>query len=127
MHFKYIVAIVRPEVLAELEAKFGGLHVRGITATKVKGFGEYIDLLARNHLTEHIKVEAFVEESKADAVVDAILDVAHSNVPGAGIVAVMPVENFLHIRTRSETLPDTPKLAADDRRIQLSLIHINCL
>ncbi len=106
MHFKYIAAIVRPEVLPKLELKLAGLHVRGITVTKVKGFGEYIDVLARDHLTEHLKVEVFVEESMSDAVVNAILEVADSTVPGAGIVAVLPVDKFLHIRTRSEAVPD---------------------
>lgn len=106
MHFKYVVAIVRADVLGELEAMFGGLHVRGITVTKVMGFGEYADFFSSDHLTEHIKVEIFVEESKAEAITNAIMDAAHSDVPGAGIVAVMPVEKFLHIRTRSETLPD---------------------
>ena len=106
MSLKYVVAITRPDVLAALEAQLANLHVRGITVTKVKGFGEYIDFLSKNHLTEHIKIEIFVDESMADAVINAILDAAHSDVPGAGIVAVLPVEKFFHIRTRSEVLPD---------------------
>lgn len=48
----------------------------------------------------------FVDASKAEAVANAIMDAAHSDLPGAGIVAVMPVEQFFHIRTRSENLPD---------------------
>ena len=105
MPFKYIVAVVRPDTLDALEAAFHGLQVRGMTVSRVNGFGEYIDLLARDHLTEHLKIEVFVEAGKADAVVSAILDAAHSDLPGAGIVAVLPVETFLHIRTRSATLP----------------------
>lgn len=106
MSLKYVVAITRPDILAALEAQLASLHVRGMTVTKVKGFGEYIDFLAKNHLTEHIKIEIFVDESKADAVINTIMDTAHSGVPGAGIVAVLPVDKFFHIRTRSEVLPD---------------------
>lgn len=106
MSLKYVVAIIRPDVLDALEAKLGSLHVRGLTVSKVQGFGEYVDFLAKSHLTEHIKIEIFVEESKLEALTTAIMDIAHSDVPGAGIVAVMPVEKFLHVRTRSEALPD---------------------
>ncbi len=106
MRFKYVVAIIRADVLDALETKLGTLHVRGITVTKVMGFGEYTDFFSKSHLTEHIKVEIFVEESKVEATANAIMDVAHSDVPGAGIVAILPVDKFLHIRTRSEALPD---------------------
>ena len=106
MSLKYVVAIIRPDVLDALEAKLGILHIRGLTVSKVKGFGEYVDFLAKSHLTEHIKIEIFIEESKVEAVATAIMDIAHSDVPGAGIVAIMPVEKFFHIRTQSEALPD---------------------
>lgn len=106
MSLKYVVAIIRPDVLRALEVKLGSLHVRGMTVTKVKGCGEYTDFFSKNHLTEHIKIEIFIEESRLEALTNAIMDVAHSDVPGAGIVAVMPVEKLLHVRTRSETLPD---------------------
>ena len=105
MPFNYIVAVVRADTLGAIEAAFHGLQVRGMTVSRVKGFGEHIDLLARDHLTEHLKIEVFVEAGRADAVVAAIIDVAHSDLPGAGIVAVLPVETFLHIRTRSAILP----------------------
>ena len=108
MSLKYVVAIIRPDVLDALEVKLGSLHVGGMAVTKVNGFGGYTDFFSKNHLTEHIKIEIFVEEPKVEALTTAIMDSAHSDVPGAGIVAVMPVEKFLHIRTRSETLPDEP-------------------
>lgn len=106
MSSKYGVAIIRSDVLHALEAKLASLQVRGLTATKVRGVGEYTDLLARDHLTDRIKVEIFVDASKAEMVTEAIMDVAHSDLPGAGIVVVMPVERFFQVRTRSEVLPD---------------------
>lgn len=106
MSLKYVVAIVRPDVLDALEASFGSLHVRGMTVTEVKGFGEYADFFSRGHLTSHLKIEVFIDESMVEAVTNAIMDVAHSDVPGAGIVAVLPVDAFFHIRTRSPALPD---------------------
>jgi nitrogen regulatory protein P-II 1 len=101
MTLKYVIAIIRPDALMALETKLGSLHVQGMTVTKVKGFGEYTDFYSKNHLTEHLKVEIFVEEAKVAALTNAILDVAHSDIPGAGILAVLSVEEFFHIRTRS--------------------------
>jgi len=108
MGFKYVVAIIRGSVLEALEARLASLGVRGLTVSKVRGQGEYMDVLAKDRLVGHMKIEIFVGESNAEAVIDAIVEVAHSDVPGAGVVAVMPVEKFLHIRTRSETLSDEP-------------------
>src|SRR5713101_525918 len=106
MGMRYIVAIIRSDVLKALEGKLASIGVRGLTMTKVKGFGEYADAFSSDWLTVHTKIEIFTDESKAEAITKVIMDVAHSDIPGAGIVAVMPVEKFLHIRTRSETLPD---------------------
>lgn len=106
MGYKYVIAIVRTDVLDALEAELRRLHVRGLTVSKVRGYGEYRDFFSISQLTEHLHVEIFVDEFKVEAVTNAIMDVAHSEVEGAGIVAVMPVEKFFHIRTRSETLPD---------------------
>ncbi|OGB26673.1 MAG: transcriptional regulator [Burkholderiales bacterium RIFCSPLOWO2_02_FULL_57_36] len=105
MSLKYVVAIIRPDVLDALEARFESLQVPGMTVTKAKGFGKYANFFSKDHLTEHIKVEVFIEESRADTVIGAIRDVAHSDVPGAGIVAVLPVEQFFHLRTHSEVVP----------------------
>lgn len=52
------------------------------------------------------RIGIFVDESRVEAVADAIRDAAHTQVPGAGIMAVMPEEKLLYIRIRSATLPD---------------------
>jgi hypothetical protein len=35
-----------------------------------------------------------------------MLDIERGGAPGAGIVAVIPVERFLHLRTGTEVLPE---------------------
>ena len=105
MNYKYVVAIVPGEAVESVERKLRGIHVGGITLTRVKGFGEYKNLFTEDWLSEHTKIEVFVEESKAEALVDEFLASALLGVPGAGIVAVMPVEKFLHLRTGTDSLP----------------------
>lgn len=100
MSFKYVIAIVQDDVLEPLERRLATIHVPGLTATKVKGYGNYANLFASDWMTEHIKLEIFAEEANIEAITDAIREVADSAVPGTGIVAVIPVENFFHIRTQ---------------------------
>lgn len=103
--FKYVVAIVAPGAVEPLESRLRSMHIGGITLTKVRGFGEYKNFFTRDWLTDHTKVEIFVEASAVDGLVDAVLETAGTNVPGAGIVAVLPVDRFLHLRTGTESLP----------------------
>src|SRR3989442_15820263 len=105
MNFKYVVAIVRPDAVESLEARFKSLGVGGITLTRVKGFGEYKNFFTSDWLSDHTKIEVFVEESRLEGLLGALLEAAHSDVPGAGIAAVMPVDKFLHLRTGTEVLP----------------------
>jgi nitrogen regulatory protein PII len=105
MKFSYVIAIVPPETVDALERRFRSIGIGGMTLTKVKGFGEYKNFFSRDLLSEHTKLEVFVEESHLEGLLNALLEVAGSDVPGAGIAAVMPVERFLHLRTGTEFLP----------------------
>lgn len=108
MNFKYVVAIVRPDAVESIEARLHKSGFGGLTLTKVKGFGEYKNFFTSDWLSDHVKIEIFVEEPRVQTLVDALLELSHSDIPGAGIVAVMPVEKFLHLRTGTETLPHSP-------------------
>lgn len=108
MSFKYVVAIIWPEFVAPLEAKLRGLGIGGITLSKVKGFGEYRSSFSGDGLTEHTKVEIFVEDGKVDALLAALRELASTGAPGSGIAAVVPVDKFLHLRTATDVLPNPP-------------------
>lgn len=106
MNFKHVIAIVRPEAVESAEAKLRSIGVSGLTLVKVRGFGEYKNFFRPDLLSDHVKIEIFVEESKVDALVEALLEVTRFDVPGAGVLAVTPVERFLHLRTATEPLPE---------------------
>ncbi|MEP6657097.1 MAG: P-II family nitrogen regulator [Betaproteobacteria bacterium] len=110
MSIKRVIAIIRSDMLGSLEARLKKLQIGGITVSRVKGYGEYRNLYTIDWMSEHAKVEIFIEEAKVDALIEAMLDVAHAEPPGAGIVAVLPVERFLHLRTGTDTLPEAPPL-----------------
>lgn len=108
MSFKYVVAITSSEFAVSVEAKLLSLGIGGITLSKVKGFGEYRNFFSRDWLTEHTKVEIFVEDAKVDALLEVLRELANTGEVGGGIVAVVPVYEFLHLRDGTEVSPDPP-------------------
>lgn len=97
MSTKCVIAIVPTELLETLEKSLAAVHGPGLTATKVKGYGEYRNFFSSDLTSVHMKIEVFAEETDVEAIVSAIVEVGQSTVPGAGIVAVMPVDRLLHL------------------------------
>lgn len=105
MNIKRVIVIIPSDVLKKLEARLKTLQVGGVTVSRVKGYGEYKNLYSIDWMSEHAKVEIFIEEPRLDALIDAMLDLTRADPSGGGIVAVLPVERFLHLRTGTATLP----------------------
>ncbi len=99
MSSKYIIAIVPSDLLEALERELARVHAPGLTASKVRGYGEYGNFFGNDWTSSNTKIEIFVDEASVEAIVQAIVAVAGSSLPGAGIVAVLPVERFfpLHL------------------------------
>ncbi len=103
---KMVTAIIKPFKLDDVRDALGEIGIKGITVTEVKGFGrqkghtelyrgaEYVvDFLPK------IKVEAAVDESQVDAVIEAISKSANTGKIGDGKVFVTSVEQVIRIRT----------------------------
>jgi nitrogen regulatory protein PII len=105
MPYKYVVAVLRPDVVAQLETRLCEIGIGGITLSRVKGFGETRNFFSADWLTEHTKLEVFVEDSQLEALLAVLRETALPGVPGAGIAAVMPVDEFHPLRTRGAAAP----------------------
>ncbi|RQS71514.1 P-II family nitrogen regulator [Burkholderia sp. Bp8963] len=105
MELKCVIAVVRPDVLKVLERRLGALHIHGMTATNVRGFGAHPNLFANDWTTEHIKIEVFTTVDNVDALTKEIMGVAEEQSGCDGIVAVIPVERFWRVSTASESVP----------------------
>ena len=103
---KQITAIVKPFKLEEVREALAECGVTGLTVTEVKGFGrqkghtelyrgaEYVvDFLPK------VKVEAAVDDSMVDRVIEAIESAARTGKIGDGKIFVMPLEQVVRIRT----------------------------
>lgn len=101
MAHKKIVAIIRKGHLEKVEQALQKHGVKGITVTRVKGFGEYTNYFSRDWMCEHARVELFVEDNEVDPIVEKLMEAAHTGASGDGMVAVLPVEAVYRIRTKA--------------------------
>ncbi|MDP3422690.1 MAG: P-II family nitrogen regulator [Burkholderiaceae bacterium] len=103
---KLVTAIIKPFKLDEVREALSGIGVQGITVTEVKGFGrqkghtelyrgaEYVvDFLPK------VKVEAAVDDSLVDRVIETIEGAARTGKIGDGKIFVTPLEQVVRIRT----------------------------
>ena len=103
---KMVTAIVKPFKLDEVREALSGIGVQGISVTEVKGFGrqkghtelyrgaEYVvDFLPK------VKIEAAVDESIVERVIEAIEAAARTGKIGDGKIFVSTLEQVVRIRT----------------------------
>ncbi len=103
---KMVTAIIKPFKLDEVREALSAIGVQGITVTEVKGFGrqkghtelyrgaEYVvDFLPK------VKVEAAIQDSILDQVIEAIEKSAGTGKIGDGKIFVFDVEQVIRIRT----------------------------
>ena len=106
MELRLVVAIIRTFALEPVEKTLQEMGVRGLTVSRAKGFGEHANFFSRDWLVDQVKIEIYLEQDRVESIVAAILDAAHSESPGGGIVTVLPVEKVYSVRTRCEEAPN---------------------
>ena len=98
MDLKQLVAIVRTDVLEDVEARLRQLGAPGLTVSRVKGFGEYANFFTPDWMSAYARIEIFTDVEQVQQIVDTILDAAHTGTAGDGIVSVLPVDMLYRIR-----------------------------
>ena len=103
---KKIESVVRHYKLEDIKTALTGIGVQGMTVTEVRGFGrqrghketyrgaEYtVDFMPK------VKVEAVVEDEKADEAIRVICDSARTGQIGDGKIFISSLEQIVRIRT----------------------------
>lgn len=99
MHYAKVTGIISASVLDKVEKRLIREGAPGLSVTKVKGCGELKDFFTRDWLVTHARVEVFTLAENAERIAQAIVEEARSGESGDGIVAILPVEKVLKIRT----------------------------
>jgi nitrogen regulatory protein P-II 1 len=106
MELREVNAIIRSRLLEDVEGRLKKIGVKGLTVTRVKGYGEDKSTWAQDWLGTQARIEIFAEKAKADEIANVIMEAAHTGGPGDGIICILPVEKIFRIRTKSEIRPD---------------------
>lgn len=101
-----VVAIVRNDVLENVERCLQQMGVPGITVTCIKGYGEYANFYRRDWMTDHVRIDIFTTTMRSDDIAQGIIDAAYTGLAGDGIIAVVPVSKIYRIRQRAEIRPE---------------------
>lgn len=102
MRFRKVTAIFPALELDRVERALIGAGIPGMTVSRAHGMGEYRNYYTRDFMTDCVRIEVYTEADKADEIVRAIARTVHKGLDSDGIVAVLPVEDLLHIREFSE-------------------------
>ncbi|MCO4762098.1 MAG: P-II family nitrogen regulator [Myxococcales bacterium] len=102
---KYIIAIIRPEKLADVQRALVERDIYLMTVSDVrgcgrqKGFVEQVRSRTLVNLVTKLKIEMAVNDEFADAAVDAITLAARTGETGDGKIFVLPLGSCVHIRS----------------------------
>lgn len=110
MNYQKITAFIAAENLQAVGEALQHLNVAEVAVSHIKGYGEYKNFYDPRWVPYQARVEVFVPAAKAQPVVDAIMQVAHTGLDTDGIIAVLPVEMLYSIRTLAP-LPAHDELA----------------
>ena len=104
---KLVMAVIKPFKLDEVRQALTALGVPHMTVTEVQGYGrqkghaeiyrgpEYaVEFLSK------VKIELAIRDEVLEAVIEAILDAAHTGNVGDGKVFVFDLQQAIRIRTR---------------------------
>lgn len=103
---KLIVAIVRPQRLAEVKRALFQVGVTGMTLSRVSGHGGERDVVQQYRgesvvleFHEKVRIEMACSEEFVDRTIDAICQSARTGNVGDGKIFVLPLERTVRIRT----------------------------
>ncbi|KAB1192814.1 P-II family nitrogen regulator [Haloferax sp. MBLA0076] len=103
---KLVMAIIRPDKLADVKTALAEVGAPSLTVSNVSGRGSQPAKKSQWRgeeytvdLHQKVKVECIVAEIPAEDVVDAIADAAHTGEKGDGKVFILPVESAVQVRT----------------------------
>ena len=106
MEIMLIIAIIRRNKLEKVKKTLQSTGVERVDVSRVKGYGEERNYFAQDWMDDEARLEIYTRKDEVKAITAAIMDAAHTGLPGDGVVAVVPVETFYLIRTRAEATPD---------------------
>lgn len=103
---KEVKAYIQPFMLQKVTDALHKIHVHGMSACEIKGFGKEKDEAYPHHsrdyvveFTPKVKIEIICPDKDVEDIVEAIKKNAHTGRKGDGKIFVTSVEQAISIRT----------------------------
>jgi len=106
MIYRKVTAIIPTISLEEVEKELETFGAPGITITKAQGHGDYRNYYARDSLSNYSRIEIFIEKKEANKISNIIARTVSRGMSTEGVIAIVPVEKFIHIRDFKEVTND---------------------
>lgn len=125
---KLIVAIIRPEKLADVKLALFQVGVTGMTLSRVSGHGGERDTVQRYRgdtvvleFHEKVRIEMACSDAFVERTIDAICEAARTGNVGDGKIFVTPLDVTVRIRTGERDNAALTAVNADEimRRTQM--------
>ena len=127
---KLIIAILRPEKLADVKRALFQVGVTGMTLSRVSGHGGERDVVQRYRgdtvvleFHEKVRIEMACSEEFVERAIQAICSAARTGDVGDGKIFVLPLDHTVRIRTGERDNDALTAVNADEimRRTQLEM------
>ena len=127
---KLIIAILRPEKLADVKRALFQVGVTGMTLSRVSGHGGERDVVQRYRgdtvvleFHEKVRIEMACSEEFVERAIQAICTAARTGDVGDGKIFVLPLDHTVRIRTGERDNDALTAVNADEimRRTQLEM------
>jgi nitrogen regulatory protein P-II 1 len=127
---KLIVAVIRPEKLADVKRALFQVGVTGMTLSRVSGHGGERDVVQQYRgdtvimeFHEKVRIEMACSEPFVERTIQAICDAARTGNVGDGKIFVMPLDHTVRIRTGERDNDALTAINADEvmRQTQMEM------
>ena len=102
MKYRKVTAIIPKISREKVEEELMAIDVPGMTVSKAHGMGDYRNYYTKDYMTDCSRLEIFIEADKAKLVARTIAQTVHQGMSSDGVIAILPVEEFIHIKDYME-------------------------
>lgn len=106
MDFMNVTATIGIDRLDAVEESLREAGVPGVSVSKVRGYGLYKNFFQRDFLSSHAHIQVYAPVNRVEAIVNAIMDAAHTGTEGDGVVVVSPIKRMYRISDKRRVRPE---------------------
>jgi len=100
MKYDEITATIDVLAVKAVRRALQDANVPGISIFQIRGYGKRKNFFRRGWMQQYTCVRVIVPQDQTSRIVEAIMDAAHGDLEGDGIITVNPLSRFYNIRTK---------------------------